>query len=46
MKSKEFPANGRKKESHNKLRSQSENIVVSAIMKYNKNSKLYNSCPL
>ena len=46
MKSKEAPTNGRKKQSHNKLRSQIKNIVVRAIIKYNERNKIYNSCSL
>ena len=44
MKSKETPTNGKKKQSHNKLGSQIGNVVVRAIMKYNKRNKIYNSC--
>ena len=39
MKSKETPTNG----SHNKLRSQIENVVV---LRYNERNKIYNSCTL
>ena len=47
MKSKETSTNGWKKYSHNKLRSQIENIVVRAIIKYNEYNKIYNnSCSL
>ena len=46
MKSKETPTNGRKKQGHNKLRSQIKNIVVRAIIKYNERNKIYNSCSL
>ena len=44
MKSKETPTNGSKKQNQNKLRSQIENIVVKAIMKYNEHGKISNSC--
>ena len=33
-----------RKSSHNKLGSQIRNVVVRAIMKYNKHNKIYNSC--
>ena len=46
MKSKEPPKYGRKKQSHNKLRSEIKNTVVSAIIKYNEHNKIYNSCSL
>ena len=46
MKSKETPTNERKKQSHNKLRSQIKNVVVRAIIKYNERNKIYNSCSL
>ena len=46
MKSKETPTNGKKKYSHNKSRSQSENVIVRAITKYNERDKIYNSCSL
>ena len=46
MKSKETPANGRKKQSQDKLRSQIKNIVVRVIIKYNEHDKIYNSCSL
>ena len=46
MKSKEPPKYGRKKQSHNKLRSKIKNTVVSAIIKYNEHNKIYNSCSL
>ena len=46
MKSKQTPANGRKKQSQNKLRSQIKNVVVRAIIKYNEYDKIYNSCSL
>ena len=40
MKLKETPTNGRKKLSHNKLRSQIENVVVTAIIKYNERNEI------
>ena len=47
MKSKETSTNRCKKYSHNKLRSQIENTVVRAIIKYNEYNKIYNnSCSL
>ena len=46
MKSKETPTNERKKQSHNKLRSQIKNVAVRAIIKYNERNKIYNSCSL
>ena len=46
MKSKETPTNGRKNNSHNKLGSQTGNVVVRAIIKYNERNKIYNSCSL
>ena len=46
MKSKETNTNGRKKKSHNKLRSQIKNVAVRAIIKYNERNKIYNSCSL
>ena len=35
---------GRKKKSRNKLRSQIENIIVRATIKYNECNKIYNGC--
>ena len=46
MKSKETPTNERKKQSHNKLRSQIKNVAVRAIIKYNERNKIYYSCSL
>ena len=45
MKSNETPTNGKKKWSHNKLGSQTEN-VVRATIKYNDRNEIYNSCSL
>ena len=38
------PQQMERKSSHNKLGSQIGNVVVRAIMKYNKRNKIYNSC--
>ena len=46
MKSKETPTNGRKMQSHKKLISQIENVVVRAIIKYNERNKIDNSWSL
>ena len=43
---KETTTNGRKKQSHNKLRSEIKNVVVTAIIKYNERNKKYKSCSL
>ena len=46
MKSKETPTNGRKKQSHNKLGSQTGNLEVEDIVKDNERNKIDNSCSL
>ena len=46
MKLKETSANGRKMESHKKLGSQFENVVVKTIVKYNEEYKIYQSSSL
>ena len=44
---KETLTNGRKKQGHNKSRSQIKNVVVRAIIKYNERNKMtYDSCSL
>ena len=41
MKLKETPTNGRKKQSHDKLRGQIKNVAVRAIIKYSERNKIY-----